>query len=57
MNVFISMPFQDGVKLYEGLKEYFRFYNHERSHQSLAYKTPHPYTDKQLKRYEQMNRY
>jgi putative transposase len=31
---------EDGVQLYEGLQEYFSFYNHERSHQSLAYKTP-----------------
>ncbi len=28
----------DDVKL--GLKEYFCFYNHERLHQSLGYKTP-----------------
>jgi putative transposase len=33
--------FGDGVQLYEGLKEYFRFYNTERPHQSLEYKTPH----------------
>jgi putative transposase len=32
--------FEDGVQLYEGLREYFRFYNHERIHQSLDYKTP-----------------
>ena len=32
--------FEDGVKLYEGLQEYFRFYNTERPHQSLDYKTP-----------------
>lgn len=32
--------FEDGVQLYEGLKEYFRFYNCERFHQSLNYKTP-----------------
>ena len=31
---------EDGVQLYEGLKEYFSFYNHERSHQSLGYETP-----------------
>ena len=31
---------QDGVLLYEGLQKYFSFYNHERSHQSLEYKTP-----------------
>lgn len=32
--------FDDGVKLYEGLKHYFNFYNKERIHQSLDYKTP-----------------
>jgi putative transposase len=32
--------FEDGVQLYEGLREYFQFYNHERIHQSLDYKTP-----------------
>jgi len=32
--------FEDGVQLYEGLKNYFQFYNHERIHQSLDYKTP-----------------
>jgi putative transposase len=34
---------EDGVELYEGLKDYFAFYNHERSHQSLAYETPENY--------------
>lgn len=32
--------FDDGVKLYEGLQNYFDFYNKERIHQSLGYKTP-----------------
>jgi putative transposase len=32
--------FEDGVKLYEGLQQYFRFYNTERLHQSLDYNTP-----------------
>jgi putative transposase len=32
--------FEDGVQLYEGLKEYFRFYNTERGHQSLDYQKP-----------------
>jgi len=32
--------YEDGVQLYEGLKNYFHFYNHERMHQSLDYKTP-----------------
>jgi putative transposase len=26
--------------LYEGLESYFRFYDHERPHQALAYQTP-----------------
>ena len=32
--------FEDGVKLYEGLQKYFYFYNNERIHQSLDYRTP-----------------
>ena len=32
--------FEDGVQLYEGLQIYFLFYNTERLHQSLDYKTP-----------------
>jgi len=32
--------FEDGVQLYDGLKEYFQFYNTERLHQSLGYQTP-----------------
>ena len=32
--------FEDGVQLYKGLQDYFQFYNHERIHQSLDYKTP-----------------
>jgi len=32
--------FEDGVKLYKGLLQYFNFYNTERLHQSLDYKTP-----------------
>jgi putative transposase len=31
---------QDGVELYEGLKNYFDFYNSERPHQSLDYQAP-----------------
>jgi len=31
---------EDGVELYRGMREYFSFYNHERSHQSLGYETP-----------------
>lgn len=32
--------YEDGVQLYEGLRNYFSFYNNERMHQSLDYKTP-----------------
>jgi putative transposase len=32
--------FEDGVTLYNGLEKYFHFYNNERLHQSLNYKTP-----------------
>lgn len=32
--------FEDGDQLYEGMKKYFQFYNHERTHQSLDYNTP-----------------
>lgn len=33
-------PAADGVELYGGLQEYFRFYNCARHHQSLGYLTP-----------------
>ena len=32
--------FDDGVMLYKGLAHYFRFYNTERQHETLGYKTP-----------------
>ena len=32
--------FEDGIQLYNGLQRYFHFYNNERIHQSLDYKTP-----------------
>lgn len=31
---------EDGLKLHEGLNEYFLFYNTQRTHQSLNYQTP-----------------
>ena len=31
---------EDGVELYNGLKNYFEFYNHKRHHQSLDYQVP-----------------
>ena len=38
-NIYLHV-YEDGVQLYEGLKNYFHFYNTERFHQSLDYKTP-----------------
>jgi putative transposase len=32
--------YQSFPELYEGLRKYFNFYNNERSHQALGYKTP-----------------
>src|ERR1035437_1170813 len=32
--------YEDGVRLFNGLNKYFNFYNNERPHQSLDYKTP-----------------
>jgi putative transposase len=32
--------YADGHSLHQGLTTYFRFYNHERKHQSLGYQTP-----------------
>ncbi len=32
--------YETGEEVYRGLKQYFEFYNHERQHQSLNYKTP-----------------
>jgi putative transposase len=32
--------FEDGVQLYQGLQQYFEFYNTERFHQALEYRTP-----------------
>ena len=32
--------FTNGTELYNGLKNYFHFYNSERIHHSLGYKTP-----------------
>lgn len=33
-------PAMDGLELYQGLKEYFNFYNNERSHQSISNAKP-----------------
>ncbi len=32
--------FQSGREVKQGLHDYFQFYNHQRLHQSLDYKTP-----------------
>lgn len=32
--------YADGAQLHAGLESYFTFYNHQRPHQSLAYRTP-----------------
>ncbi len=39
-NVYLQ-AYTDGINLYKGLKDYFEFYNKERAHQSLGYRTPH----------------
>ena len=38
-NVYLQ-SYSDGITLYNGLEKYFEFYNKERFHQSLNYKTP-----------------
>ncbi len=38
-NIYLNV-YEDGVSLYNGLKQYFDFYNKERLHQSLDYRTP-----------------
>jgi len=38
-HVYLRVP-EDGVQLYEGIQQYFQFYNRDRPHQSLQYQTP-----------------
>lgn len=38
-NVYLNV-YEDGLTLHKGLEVYFDFYNNERTHQSLEYKTP-----------------
>lgn len=38
-NVYLH-AYADGLELYRGLKDYFDFYNNQRVHQNLGYKTP-----------------
>lgn len=33
-------PASDGLECYKGIQQYFKYYNHERRHQSLEYRTP-----------------
>ena len=44
-HLYLKVP-ADGLELYKGLKQYFQFYNNERPHQSLGYKTPEMMTKK-----------
>lgn len=38
-NIYLII-YENGTELYNGLNKYFKFYNNERLHQSLGYKTP-----------------
>lgn len=38
-NIYLNV-YEDGLSLWKGLNDYFQFYNGERLHQSLDYKTP-----------------
>jgi len=38
-NVYLNV-YENGLTLWKGLNDYFRFYNNERLHQSLNYQTP-----------------
>lgn len=38
-NIYLNV-YENGLSLWQGLEKYFQFYNHERLHQSLNYKTP-----------------
>jgi putative transposase len=38
-NIYLNV-YEDGLSLYQGLKEYFDFYNKKRLHQSLDYQSP-----------------
>ena len=39
-NIYIY-AYEDGLSLWKGMNEYFDFYNNDRFHESLTYKTPH----------------
>jgi putative transposase len=38
-NIYLNV-YENGLTLHKGLSKYFEFYNNERTHQSLEYKTP-----------------
>lgn len=38
-NIYLNV-YENGIDLYEGLDNYFKFYNNERIHQSINYETP-----------------
>lgn len=38
-NIYLNV-YEDGLSLYQGLKQYFDFYNNERLHESLDYRSP-----------------
>jgi len=41
-NVYLNV-YENGLTLWKGLDDYFRFYNNDRLHQSLDYQTPGQY--------------
>ncbi len=46
--IYLNPP-EDGIDLYEMVKEYFQYYNHERDHSSIGDQTPYKFYSKQLK--------
>ena len=47
-NVYLY-AYQDGKACYDGLKQYFQYYNTERRHQSLRYEVPSKIYDRTKK--------
>lgn len=46
--IYLNPP-EDGIDLYNMVKEYFQYYNYERDHSSIDDKTPHQFYSEQLK--------
>ena len=44
-----ACPSEDGVQLFESVKEYIEYYNYKREHSSIGDKTPNELYSKQLK--------